>query len=457
MSTLARLFSLVLCAVLGCSSPRLAASADVDVRMQLRPPNQPIRAFVNVTDGGFPVSRLESFDFIAWFDGTPNNDFTFSQSSRFDPAQQISVVFAIDCTSGVQDTFAGPIEAGLAMFIDIMVNGDYAAIVKLNDTSGADVVQPFTEIDGGNGDNLLLTALADACGGVGTNLLDALDVAANELAATANVLPPGPKAIVLISDGNDDSSGLGLGEVLDTLNASGIAVFSVDIGDISGDIAASALMTSLAGKTGGRYFAASDEAEIKAASLAIFLDLDGSYVLSWPADTVTDCDEHTLEVVGIFNGVPNFGGAEFARCDSTPDDFDFVDETGVEPGELVVSNTVAITGIDVPIEVSVSGGEYSIGCGTSFTSEPGLIGVGDEVCVRHTADPGFQATAGPTVLVVGGVSSSFRSTTRAANPPPPPPPPPPRGGGGGATGLFELLLAISALIARRRLTMPTLK
>jgi hypothetical protein len=97
-------------------------------------------------------------------------------------------------------------------------------------------------------------------------------------------------------------------------------------------------------------------------------------------------------------------------------------------------------------EISVTGGEYSIGCTSSFTSAPGLIEFEEDVCVRHTAAAGFNASAGPTVLVVGGVASSFSSTTH--------PEPRTGGGGGGATGWLELLLSLALLSARRLAPRP---
>jgi hypothetical protein len=42
---------------------------------------------------------------------------------------------------------------------------------------------------------------------------------------------------------------------------------------------------------------------------------------------------------------------------------------------------VIITGIDVPVSISVVGGEYSINGGT-FSSAAGLIGGGDQFVVR---------------------------------------------------------------------------
>ena len=101
--------------------------------------------------------------------------------------------------------------------------------------------------------------------------------------------------------------------------------------------------------------------------------------------------------------------------DTTPDAFSFIDATDVALSALVTSNTVTITGMDAASPISVSGGEYSLGCGATFVSSPGTVNPDQQVCVRHTsaATPG---TATHTVLTVGGVNGTFTSTTAAAPP-----------------------------------------
>lgn len=116
--------------------------------------------------------------------------------------------------------------------------------------------------------------------------------------------------------------------------------------------------------------------------------------------------------------------------DITPANFSFAGINNVARSTLTTSATQTITGINAPAPVSVTNGEYSIGCSTIFTSADGTINDGQSICVRHVSAANAQ-TSTTTTLTIGarapmtGVSASFISTTAAASNP--------GGGGGGST------------------------
>ncbi|MDH5255638.1 MAG: hypothetical protein OEW72_06960, partial [Gammaproteobacteria bacterium] len=129
-------------------------------------------------------------------------------------------------------------------------------------------------------------------------------------------------------------------------------------------------------------------------------------------------------------------------ADTTPDAFGFANQTGVALSTTVTSAAIAITGINASAPVSVTSGEYSVGCTGSFTSAPGSITVNQTVCVRHSS-AAASGTTTATALTIGGVSATFTSTTLAAS-----------GGGGGGGGavdgwLLSLLAGLTALRRRR--------
>lgn len=95
---------------------------------------------------------------------------------------------------------------------------------------------------------------------------------------------------------------------------------------------------------------------------------------------------------------------------STVNQFVFTDVTGVALATLIVSNTISITGNNVPVAISITGGEYSIN-GGAYTASAGLVNPNDTVSVRVTSS-GSTGTPTSATLTVGATSDTFTATTR---------------------------------------------
>ncbi len=416
------------------------AMATVELRVEARPIADPIQAFVSVTDlNGNPIVGLNSTAFTVTLDTSPitlaPTDVTLPPNQ--DPNQKVSVVFAMDYSQSVIAVARDAMETAVIDFIAQMNIGDYAAIIKFNDTLGASVVQEFTVID--NVGNVTLTNAATSdYDGDGTNLLDAINLAVDQFVTPPIALPPGPKAIVVISDGGENESSVEESDVIAYANANSIAVFSIGVGDLTLPGRAD-LLTDLAVDTGGEYFPTASDAEIADAYTSILTRLGNEYLITIPSG-ISDCAVHTLQVAVANQATA--ASVSFTRrvCDTEPNPFTFTNVTGVALSSEVTSNTITVAGIEAPADISTLSGAYSIGCNDTFTRDPGTINNGDTVCVRHNASAAPSAT-NTTTLTIGGVTGTFTTTTRAVSG---------GGGGGGATGGIELLLGLAALFARRR-------
>ncbi|HUR40027.1 MAG TPA: hypothetical protein VM240_02565 [Verrucomicrobiae bacterium] len=126
-----------------------------------------------------------------------------------------------------------------------------------------------------------------------------------------------------------------------------------------------------------------------------------------------------LAGVSLLTGCSGGGGGDEAKTpatvDTTPAPFTFADQANVDPGTVVTSAPVTITGIDMPAAVSVTGGTWSVGCTATYVATSGTVANNETVCVRHTS-AATAATATHTTLTVGGVSDIFTSTTATATP-----------------------------------------
>lgn len=92
-----------------------------------------------------------------------------------------------------------------------------------------------------------------------------------------------------------------------------------------------------------------------------------------------------------------------------PDDFSFVDKTGVAVNTLVESDPLTVSGLTVKTNISIANGEYRIGTG-DYTSAAGEVSNGEDVQVRHTSSDINIGTI-ETTLTIGEKSAVFRSIT----------------------------------------------
>lgn len=90
--------------------------------------------------------------------------------------------------------------------------------------------------------------------------------------------------------------------------------------------------------------------------------------------------------------------------------FYFVDLTGQELNTLINSNSILVFGNNIPVPISIVGGEYSVN-GDAWTSLSGYVDSGDTVVVRRLSSE-TNDTQVNAVLTIGGVSDSFDILTK---------------------------------------------
>ncbi|MEO8503055.1 MAG: VWA domain-containing protein [Acidobacteriota bacterium] len=106
----------------------------------------------------------------------------------------------------------------------------------------------------------------------------------------------GRRAMVLLSDGDDTSSGIGWRETLDYARRSGVAIYTIGLGvEVLGDIRGR--LKDLAEETGGRVFFVSKAQELSGVYQQIDRELRSQYLLAFSSDrSNTDGKFRTIEV-----------------------------------------------------------------------------------------------------------------------------------------------------------------
>jgi YVTN family beta-propeller protein len=99
----------------------------------------------------------------------------------------------------------------------------------------------------------------------------------------------------------------------------------------------------------------------------------------------------------------------------TPNAFSFPDQSNLPLNTQITSNAVTISGVDVPLPVSISGtaganAAYSIGCNGIFITTASSITNGQKICVRVTT--GFNSgDVSVATLVTGALVTRFYAST----------------------------------------------
>jgi len=97
-------------------------------------------------------------------------------------------------------------------------------------------------------------------------------------------------------------------------------------------------------------------------------------------------------------------------ANTTPVPFSFAPVSGVSPGVAVISNSIVVLGIDVPVAITVTGGEYSINEAPFTNVFGGVVRSGDTVRVRVTSSTTSEGTVTAT-LTIGTVGATFTVKT----------------------------------------------
>ena len=282
------------------------ATAGVSLSVEAGQPGFPINVFVSVTDEDGAVTGLEKDDFEVWVGGglpkTPNEFFSRAE----DPNQRLSVVFVMDFTQTIAQADAlEAVQNATRDYIDSLAPGDYAAIVKFNVFRDGDSVnrkppevrKAFTEIIGGESAMSAWDAVIydESFLGTGTNAFDGLRLALRKFDTTDALLPDGPKAVIHVSDGEDNQSEVDRDFVVALAQGLGIRIFTIAVGDFEEEWQEN--MEVLADRTGGQDFDARTNFEdtIRDAYDALAALLESEYILTLDSG-VNNCNEQELTV-----------------------------------------------------------------------------------------------------------------------------------------------------------------
>jgi VWFA-related protein len=229
-----------------------------------------LRLFVSVTDAnGNPVSTLiEDPDFTIIEDLTvishPYEDFQPPPT-----AGTLAIGLALDYSLSVTEDNAklDRLKEAARLFIDQLAVDDEAEIIKFSE-------QIFPVLDYTTNKSTLKAAIdADFTGvSAGTSLFDAAIAAVDRADAFGRLR----RAVLVVSDGEETTSGSTLTAAIDNAVQRGVPIFTIAISEIGVEN-----MQRLADETGGQFFFAADPSQVSGIYTKINQLLSNQYVITY--------------------------------------------------------------------------------------------------------------------------------------------------------------------------------
>ena len=270
-------------------SKSLPEESVLERRADLRIDSTEVRIPVSVTQqqSGKLVTGLEVTNFELFEDKVRQDIVSFTAE---DAPISVGVVFD---ASGSMGAKLSKSRQAVAQFLHTANPQDQFFLVQFNDRPALSV--PFTD-DGEE----ILNRLAFVQSKGATALLDGVYMAMHEMKRARNAR----KAILIISDGGDNSSRYTESEVKSAVREADVQIYAIGIFEPYGGMGGSmeermgpGLLTDMTEQTGGRHFAIANLGELPDVAEKIGLELRNEYVLGYrPKNDARDGKYRKVEV-----------------------------------------------------------------------------------------------------------------------------------------------------------------
>lgn len=268
-----------LCGGLGAAL-LLATAGAAAQQPTFRASTQVVSLFATVTDGqNRLVPDLTRDDFQVLDNDKPQQLIVFESEN-----QPITVVVMLD-TSGSMTASIKLLKDAAEQFVQRLLPEDNAAVGAFNDK--VELSSKFS-----NDRDALVTDIRDLDYGNGTRLYDALGESLNMLQGVE-----GRKVVLVFTDGDDTSSRIGRGTVMDRARAEEVMIYAIGLqAEFMGQrTKPDSGLRRLADETGGGYFELKATADLGPTFTRVAQELHSQYVLGFEAQQL-DGKVHKLTV-----------------------------------------------------------------------------------------------------------------------------------------------------------------
>jgi len=265
------------------------STADDPVATIVRYANE-VRVIFTVTDKrGRYIKDLKRDDFRVLDDRKPADRINSFHSETDLPLQ---VGLLIDASNSIRDRFKFEQEAAIE-FLNSIVRPSYDQAMTVGFDSTPDVTQDFTD-----NTELLSKGVRSLKAGGGTAMYDALYYACRDKLMKREQTGPVRRAIILLSDGDDNSSHVTREESIEMAQRAEVIVYTISTNITGSKTKSDKVLERIAEATGGRAFFPFQIRDVTDAFASIQEELRSQYAMTYrPADFVADGHFRTIEIL----------------------------------------------------------------------------------------------------------------------------------------------------------------
>ncbi len=249
-----------------------------------------VRVIFTVTDKhGHYIKDLKKDDFRVVDDKKPADQI---RSFRSETDLPLQVGLLIDASNSIRDRFKFEQEAAIE-FLNSIVRPRYDTAFVVGFDATPDVTQDFTD-----NTELLSKGVRALRAGGGTAMYDAIYYACRDKLLKHEQTGPLRRAIILVSDGDDNLSHVTREEAIEMAQRAEVIIYTISTNVTGAKGKGDKILERIADATGGRAFFPFQIRDVSDAFSSIQEELRSQYAMSYkPADFVSDGRFRTIEIL----------------------------------------------------------------------------------------------------------------------------------------------------------------
>jgi len=277
-------------------SPASSSQSDDDSLATIRHTVNEVNVVFTVTDKhGHYVKDLKKDNFKVVDDKKPPAEI---RSFRAEANLPLEVGLLVDASNSVRDRFKFEQQAAVE-FLNQTIRRKYDEAFVVGFDVTPEVTQDFTD-----NTELLSVGVRSLRPGGGTAMYDALYFACRDKLLKAQHVGPVRRAIILLTDGEDNQSHVTREEAIEMAQRADVIVYTISTNLSGAGHHGDKVLERIADATGGRAYVPFQITEVANAFAAIQEELRSQYAIAYkPADFVSDGRYRSVEIVALQKGL----------------------------------------------------------------------------------------------------------------------------------------------------------